>query len=176
MRKLVLALLAVVMLGGTAFAGSELSIRAGIDPVSSAGSADLKIGFNVGVEWLFDTNDMIKIGPGVQYGFGRGYDSKSGVGDSARVSMLPIYATIELTPFKELKDLFFKGILGFSVDTWYSTVSGSGSTSEMALYIGAGAGYKFAENFFVDAGYYVATHDGNLSRLQINVGYRFTTD
>ena len=164
MKKLVLALLAVVMMGGAAFAASDLKLIVGADLSSKLESTKVDTGFLIGAEWLFPVSDIVKIGPGIQYGFER--DVKN-VGWG--ISLLPIYATIEINPIESVKELFFKGSLGFG------TVIGE-DDSESGLYYGFGAGYNITEELSVGAGYFITSSDPEFKTFQINVGYKFAME
>ena len=193
MKKLVLALLAVAVMAGAAFAeGEEMKVKVGLEMANnlnesnSGGNIDMDMGFGGSLEFLFPVASIVKIGPGigVSYaGIKQTPDMKAN-GVTESFTNVPIYATIEVNPIKEAPGVFFKGSLGLNIGTL--SVSGpsimgvnSGSSSGSGIYYGIGAGYQFPFGLFLDAMYSGngAAEEGGgtitYSKVSISAGYKF---
>lgn len=185
MKKLVFAVLAMVFLAGSAFAvdGAAINLKVGLDVAGGisggkdfSGSEDVKAGFSLAAEYLFKFNDVFKLGAGLEYQIPREVD----INNDAKISYMPIYISAEVSPIAPLRELYFKGNLGYNVlFDWdidaYKDQSGG-------VYFALGAGYVFDFGLILEAmySYYYATftygpYDGSVSygKLGLNVGYRF---
>lgn len=185
MRKLVLAVLAVVCLAaGSAFAvdGGVINLKAGLDTAGSisgggdfSGSDDVKMGFTLAGEYLFKFNDVFRLGGGIAYQLPRETDTY----DEAKISYMPIYITMELSPISAARGVYFKGNLGYNVlfdfdRTGYEDDAGG-------VYLGFGAGYAFNFGLLLEMMYdfhygtaSAGPYDGSISygKFGLNVGYR----
>jgi hypothetical protein len=86
-------------------------------------------GFTLGVEYLYPLFDQrLKIGVGTQYDLPRAaWDAYSGAAEEGetpalenervKYSLLPVYATIQYHPVKNLRGLFVKGNVGYGILT-----------------------------------------------------------
>ncbi|MCL1972583.1 MAG: porin family protein [Endomicrobia bacterium] len=176
MKKLVLAVAAVVIMAGAAFAEGEINVKLGLDvagtySVDGGRDIDMNTGVNIQGEYLAVASDILKIGGGLQYLLPRNADGVSG---DAGLSFLPIYATVEVNPIKSAKEVFFKANLGYGLvipeDSDFSTESG--------LYYAIGAGYNFPSGLILDISY--AWHaitsgdaDATYNKLGLNAGWKF---
>ncbi|MCL1972323.1 MAG: porin family protein [Endomicrobia bacterium] len=193
MKKLGLAVLAVVFMAGSIFAeGSEMKIKIGLDTPGtvSASNVDLdtETGIGIALEFLFPVSKIVKFGPAIGYSFAREIkltDFQKAVGITKEtLSFVPIYATAEINPIKSLPEIFFKGNFGFNFGTlsidqtlpFFGNVSGS--TTKFGMYYGLGAGYNFPFGLFLDVLYSwnnMSEDGGTLtySKFSISAGYRF---
>ena len=175
MKKLVLAVLAVVFAAGAVFAESEINLKLGVDLAGKYrvgdDSIDMNTGINIHGEYLAAVSGMMKVGGGLQYLLHRNVDGVSG--DNG-IAFLPFYATVEVSPFAAIEELFFKGNIGYG----FAIPENSDFDTESGLYYAIGAGYNFPNGFIIDVSYGwhdISSNDADAtySKLGINVGYKF---
>jgi len=173
MKKLLLAVVAVALISGAAFAmdgeNGEIKGKVGVQllqSLSNGGSVDLDTGFSIGVEYLYPVHEMVKAGLGVEYMFDRKIEDTS-----VKVSQIPVYLTAEVAPIETLKELYFKANLGWA---FAKIKDGGASDSDSGFLWAVGAGYNLPYNIVIEATYGMTyPSDVTYKALGINVGYRF---
>ncbi|MDR3048872.1 MAG: porin family protein [Elusimicrobiota bacterium] len=226
MKKLGIAVLAIMFLSvAAAFAAPEISLRAGVDiagnlgldskttisgfpyPFDSLngesktdGNETASAGFNIGAEILFPIAGIVKVGGGFAYLPDReiGKEKIEGLDKKMTLNALPIYATVQVSPFP-ISSLYMKGNIGVSImgikngleeslhqlnDSWDVTETFVG------IYASIGAGYEFPFGLFAELAYDIhsASSKNSLSvgsiqiendttytytKLGLTVGYKF---
>lgn len=197
MRKLLAVMSAMVLFAGIGFA--DLNVMFGFDVLSKSKMEGddkeipfgNKIGFSVTSEYLYPVNEMVKVGGGLQYLLPR----KSNVNGKAenmalKASYLPIYATVQVNPFKEAAGLFLKGNIGYSVllksEIKELSENGFDMDKKGGIYFGLGFGYEFENGLIFNAmyGYYTGKIEASspsenvdidvkTSQATLNIGYKF---
>jgi len=195
MKKLVLAVLAIIVMAGLGFAqGAEMKVKLGLETQNSVINQWNNVtGTNNGIaaaaEILFSAGDTVKIGPGFGVSFSRDAkfpDYEKAYGISESISMIPIYVTMEINPIKAAPGVFFKGNIGCVIATVsetnpYNLLIGPTDTISShygGIYYGLGAGYEFPFGLFFDALYnwntlFVDSVVGTYGKLTISAGYKF---
>lgn len=185
MKKVLAAALMVTLLAGASFA--DLNVKVGIDPYGR-GKVDVergketkensKFSGSAAVEYLYPFMSNLKAGAGVEYLFPRELDYDG----SPEVSFMPVYATIQFHPLKNIApEIFVKGNVGYNFLLDLDAKDANGQKGGM--YFGFGAGYEFDFGLILEATYnfYYASWetkpgrdvDFSYSKLGINVGYKF---
>ena len=198
MKKLALAALALVFTAGAAFAaeagdrfiktklGADIGTSFKYKVESESVSGDVNLGISLGGEYLYAINDVFSIGAGLQYLLPRNGEVSMG-GHSTEVnslSWLPIYATVQANPISEMKEMFFKANIGYSV-LFDFDIPEAGSESldkKGGLYWAIGAGYEFPSGLTLEATYesfYSSASSGHVTvdlpygKIGISAGYKF---
>jgi len=186
----------IVVKGGMGFFGglSDPEIETSIDLTIPNGSnppiviSNLNIGglleeiikgksggrsLSMSAEYMYAPNEVIKIGVGLQYMSTKEtklsitYDSKELMSFNYNMTTLPIYATAQLSPVKQLRELYFKVNVGYGIyydsnfninglaETIGSIISSESSSTIVdyktevkysgGLYYGIGAGYEISD-------------------------------
>lgn len=186
MKKMFFALLALILASGAAFAveGAVINIKAGLDTAGNMsasrdgnGNKRVKVGISLTGEYLFKMNDIVKLGGGMEYLLPRDFDTEF----APSFSFLPIYLSAEITPIPPLRELYFKGNIGYNVlfDYDYELLK---FDEKGGMYFAIGAGYVFDFGLFLETlyGFYYGSLSGGLldigvayTKLGFNAGYRF---
>ena len=186
MKKTVLAVLALAFFCGSALADSVVRAKGGLDvmgdfTMSGGGmsmSFDTNIGINLAGEYLYSVQEIMKVGGGVEFLIPRKIDS-IGMGD-AKISYIPIYLTAEITPIEHMRELYFKGNLGYNALVNIDATGGSAIEEKGGVYFALGAGYDFKSGLMLEAlysFYYGSIENGpdiKYTKLGLNVGYKFS--
>ncbi|MDR0398633.1 MAG: hypothetical protein LBH33_02380 [Endomicrobium sp.] len=182
MKKLGLILFTVLTISVLAFAldgngNGELNIFLGADisanekvkqqDRSTVTENNAKKGFSLGAEWLYPVLYKVKIGAGGNYLFEREH-----------MSIMPLYATVQVNPIEKAKGFFLKLNIGYDVyfnvdipDSNYALSIGDNLTINQngGFYWGIGAGYEFAFGIFAGLFYdaYAGSTDVELKNLEL---------
>ncbi|MCL2390485.1 MAG: porin family protein [Endomicrobia bacterium] len=180
MKKLVLAVLAVVFTAGAVFAGeSFINVKAGVDPAGhwtelGVYNENTEFGISLAAEYLYAASDVFSFGGGFEYVLPREIENWSGT----KISYLPIYVTVKLNPVPVAKEVFFKANLGGIVHYDFDQAGSGYEGKNGGLYYALGAGYEFPIGLAVDLTYSwyqgkVESYDQMYRKFGINVGYKF---
>jgi hypothetical protein len=135
-NKMLLVLVVVIVSAGMTWAGDgkfgEINLKAGYqfegqtrDNVTEWMNYDIHNfyqtdpGFYFGGEYLFPLfNQRLKIGAGLQYELPKeawdAWESPALENERVKYSLLPVYATVQYHPFRNILGLFLKGNIGYS--------------------------------------------------------------
>lgn len=192
MKKVLLAVLAVAFVSGSAMSAS-IGVKAGVDFGGSisgsgdtSGSTDVKSGFSLAGEVLFPVSPVVELGGGLEYVAPRDFDVS---GDKSKFTYMPIFFTINVHAWPNAAPgVFFKSNLGYNVmfsEDW-SERGYTARDSKGGVYFGLGGGYVFDFGLSLDLmwGIYNASTEArrgsrdwdlgfNLSKVTLSVGYKF---
>lgn len=202
MKKAVLTVFTVFALAffsGSAFAENSVAkIKVGFnlsgdtsvkeDNTGNSASEKAETGFSFAGEGFHKSNDVFKVGGGAEYLAKRSIKNTSG---DTKFNFLPIYITAELSPIKPLRELYFKGNLGYNVlfdietDNPFINAILSSLTKKGGIYYAFGTGYEFDFGLVLEAMY--SHYSGGLeysspsvnidftyNTFTLNVGYKFS--
>ena len=188
MKKLLVLVMALAFCAGSAFAAGEVNVKLGLDPFgdfkieigNQSQSESTKFGFNLSAEYLYPVHDIVRVGGGLEYLFDREVNNSDGRG---KVSMMPVYATVLVNPIEQVKELYFKGNLGFNA-VYNVKTDGEEADVDGGFYWALGAGYELENGLLFEVMYgvyyasmeekdYGVEADYTYSKLGINIGYKF---
>jgi len=184
MKKSILAVLAVIFMAVPAFA--DVKLRLGVNAENYKVEDTDGYSYNstitnirISGEYMFNFSDVFKAGAGIQ---ARIMIENCNRKDYEHTeSWLPIYATAQLNPFSNNKELFFKLNIGYSpmYSTNYKYVIGN---KKGGMYWGIGTGYEFPsglffdvmyESYFYSMSYETYDRDKTDGSIVVGLGYKF---
>jgi len=196
MKKVFLALVAIAVMSCIAFAEGkgEINVKASLAPFGALvlqeemeyntrmkTIVDTKVSFGFAGEYLYGLDDFVKVGAGLEYTLGIKPKNTDFAGDDYTMSVLPIYASLQINPVSSNKEIFIKGNIGYVADVFMDTEEGFNEGIDGAVYWSVGAGYEFPFGLIAEISYsrYNLTSDdipsggsAYVDKYAINLGYK----
>lgn len=135
----------------------------------------VETGISVAGEYLFDLNEKLQMGGGIEYQL-----SRKVKGLDTGFSFIPLYGTLKLkAPISDELNTYFSGRIGYN----YLTLSESAQDFDYGggFFYGIGAGIDLNNKYTVEAEYsvnqaelgYILKQPFNYSKIRLAVGYKF---
>jgi len=127
---------------------------------------EVERGFSVSAQYLYRAAKILRLGGRIEYQFKRHLIKK----ELPEISYLPLYATLEINPFKKAEGIYLKANIGYNVA--FDVSPRNNAKTSGGLYYGLGAGYSFKNGVVLETLY--ESCDGTIENGGAKRGYAYT--